>query len=415
MNPYRIVTICDDIFAETGFSNEMKNILFRFAALPEYEVHWLSLQQVGYSRVIPDSAIEDIPTRGAKIISHGLVTDSDRNGLLLKRLYEISPDIMFNVGDPHHFVEPINMKKIFPFFFIGYTTLDGLPIPPSWRPIFENIDFPICMTEWANYEFLKAGFKMGGYVHHGVNWEWWQTTEEERLRAKKRYGLEDYVIFGNWDSNQFRKQDSLLLRAWAKTNPESKKMKLFLCKDSNCRLGNNLEQLIEQYGIPRETVILPEDISPTNTKKFFDAAEPPSKHREECRLFDVYVSATAGEGFGKCALEAHALGIPVIIGDHTACSEVSEKGSILIPVKSYYRPRDSVKGVDLSIIDEDKLAEAIVYLYNNKEERRELGAIGREFAKQFDYDEVIFPAWKEMFKRFNPDTVIANELLRLTE
>lgn len=412
MNPIKIMTVSDDIFAGTGFSEEMKNILFRFAALPEYEVHWVSLQHTGYSYPVTDSMIPDIPSRGATIWKHGATGNADQ--MIRHHFAKIKPDIIFNVGDPHHFMEYIWMRQKEAFTFIGYSTLDGIPLHPSWKKIFDQVDVPMCMTEWANYEFLKAGWRMGGYVHHGLDWNWWQTNDMRKRKLKTKYGLEDYTIFGNWDTNQFRKRDSALLRAWKLANPEGKKMKLFLNKDSNCRLGNNLEALIEQYDVPRETVILPEDLSPTGEKKYFDQAEPPIEHKTMCELFDVYVSATGGEGFGKCSLEAHGLGIPTIIGKHSACQEVNAKGSVLIPVTGYYRPRDEVKAVDLALIDEEKMAEAIVYLYNNPEERNELGAVGRDFAKEFDYDTKIFPAWKDVIGRINPDVMIANELLKIT-
>jgi glycosyltransferase involved in cell wall biosynthesis len=129
-------------------------------------------------------------------------------------------------------------------------------------------------------------------------------------------------------------------------------------------------------------------------------------------LFDVYVSATGGEGFGKCSLEALSLNMPVIITDYAASTEVCAKGSILVPKVGTYRVMDQYKSVDLALIDEDKLAEQIVYLYNNPAERKELGLIAREWAAEFDYDTKVAPAWLDVLDRVNPDVVLANQLLR---
>ena len=127
---------------------------------------------------------------------------------------------------------------------------------------------------------------------------------------------------------------------------------------------------------------------------------------------DIYVSSTAGEGFGKGPIEAMSMNKPVIIGKHSACQEVCERGSILIPVTGYYRPRDSVKVVDLALIDEDALTDAILYLYDHPEEARELGIEARKWAQGFNYDTHILPAWRDVLSRINPDVILADSLLK---
>lgn len=413
MNKTRIMTVCDSIYAGTGFSEEMRNIMFRIASLPEYEIYWMSLQHTGYPIDIPDTMFPDLPKKGITIKILGGAVGPLGYDSFVKHFNSIKPDIVFDIGDPHHFLPQINYKRKEPFTFLAYTTLDGLPIYPPWKKIFDEVDVPIAMTNWAYKAFMEAGCKMSGFVHHGVNWQYMTANPERRAKLKKHFGIdENCIIFGNWDANQFRKQDPALLRAWKKVHPERKNMKLFLNKDTNCQMGYNLYNLVEQYNIPRETVIFPEDLSPTGDKKYFEMADEPVHHKEMCELFDVFVSATGGEGFGKTSLEALSLGLPVIITDYSACSEVCEKGSILIPHSGVYRDKDSAKVVDLALIDVDKLTEAIIYLYNNSAERQELGLEAREWAKEFDYDTKVFPAWQDVLSRINPDVILANNLLR---
>lgn len=302
MKKTSIMTVCDNLHAGTGFSEELRNIMYRLVQSGGYDVYWVGLQHCGYGFDVPDTVFKDLTPAGATIKQlagvggGGMGFDSFK-----KHYYTYLPDIVFIIGDPHHFIPYIDFKNYEAFTLMAYTTLDGLPLYPPWKNMFKDIDVPICMTEWAYKAFHDQKYKMNAYVHHGVNWQYTATNPERKVQLKKKYGIDpSTIIFGNWDTNQFRKRDDALLRAWKKTRPETKNMKLFLDKDSNCRLGNNLNTLIEQYDVPRDTIILPEDISKNKQKKFFDIADEPEYHKEICELFDVYVSATGGEGFGKC-------------------------------------------------------------------------------------------------------------------
>ena len=414
MNKTRIMTVCDDICAGTGFSEEMRSILFRLA--DEYEIYWVSLQHTGFPEKAydTDEKFPDLPGRGNSITQLGGMGLGANPGFasFQRWFHKYKPDIVWNIGDPNHFLDYVKFKKFEPFTFIAYTTLDGLPLYPPWKELFDYIDVPVCMTEWANREFTQNKYKMAARIHHGVNWNWWATNEERKQKLKRHYNLEDYVIFGNWESNQFRKRPNALLKCWKEAHPERKNMKLFLDTDTNARMGNNLHYLIEQYDVPRETVIFPEDLSPIGEKKYFDQAMPLEEHKRMCELIDVYVSTTGGEGFGKGPLEAMSLNIPVIIGKHSACQEVCEKGSILVPVNGYYRPRDQVKVVDMALVDEEKFTEAILYMYYHPDEREELGIEARNWAKEFDYDTKTIPSWRDLLSRVNPDVILANNLLR---
>jgi glycosyltransferase involved in cell wall biosynthesis len=414
MNKIKIMTVCDNLHAGTGFSEELRNIMYRLVQSNEYEVYWVGLQHAGYPFDVPDTAFPDLKPTGATIKQLGGVGGSDLGFEVFTKHYSrFNPDMVFIIGDPHHFYPYIRYKSKEAFTLVAYSTLDGLPLVPSWKEIFDGVDVPLCMTEWANKEFQAEGFKMGGYIHHGVNWNQMTTNPDAKIKLKRSLGLDpDCIIFGNWDTNQFRKRDDALLRAWKKCRPETKNMKLFLNKDTNCRLGSNLHNLVAQYKIPRETVIFPEDLNPKKERKFFDVSDDPIQHKRMLDLFDVYVSATGGEGFGKCSLEALSLNMPVIITDYAASTEVCAKGSILVPKVGTYRVMDQYKSVDLALIDEDKLAEQIVYLYNNPAERKELGLIAREWAAEFDYDTKVAPAWLDVLDRVNPDVVLANQLLR---
>lgn len=412
----KLMVVSDDIWTGTGFSEELKHVLFRLVQSGEYDVYWVGLQHVGHDVEVPDTMFPDLRHTGATIRMMSGVGPPELFGLraFKPNFDRVAPDLVLLMGDPKHFAPYVKAKKEMSYPLAVYTTLDGVPIHPSWKEIFSGVDIRICMTEWAMLEWEKAGIPMFGYVHHGVNWQWMTTNKMEKLKVRRAYGIpDDMRLFINWDTNQYRKNFPALIRSWKNFRPESKKALLYLHIDTNCHLGWNIFDLIEQYKVPRKTILLPQDIY--GYRKRFEQAESIEFHKSIIQMGDIYVSTTMGEGFGKTALEGLSLGMPVIITDYAASTEVCEKGSILVPTydgsAGRYRPHDRIGSVDRAIVNEEKFVEAMLRLYDNPEEATELGIQGRVWAKEFDYDTEIIPAWLDVLGRINPDVLLAAEVL----
>lgn len=423
----RMLVISDGPFSGSGFSEELRHILFRLVQTGQFEVFWFSLQHVGYPFDINDSMFEDIPHKGAKITILG---HRPRNIELFgaehfpKHWATVSPDFVLFMGDPRNITPYVigNPEKMDPtgslkqrlgFPLYMYVTLDGLPVHPMWVPALKQINALIAMTEWAQVEYMKAGLSPA-FIYHGINWQWWKTNDNERLALRKKYGIPlDCTIVMNWEVNQHRKRQDALLRAWRDTHPETKNMKLILYTDWQMgnSLGWDLEELIIQEGVPRNTILSPLQLQ--KSPKFWEVPERPETLLEIAKLGDFYISATSGEGFGKCGLEAMSLGMPVIITDYAASSEIHKKGSILIPITGTYRMQDRMRSVHAGLIDEHKMAEAIEELYYNNKKRMELGIEAREWARNFDYDTQIVPQWVNLLlNEINPDEIMLRELLK---
>jgi len=407
----------------TGFSEEMRNIAYRLVQSGEYEIYWLGFNYVGLPLDYPDSIFSDLPHTGATIkglCGYGPGQLFGLNGFK-NNFYKYNPDFYLAMGDPKVF-EPYarwryETKTKFPF--VAYTTIDGVPIHPSWKPTFSQINIPLAMTEWGMNQYQKAGIPMAGYIHHGVNWEWMARSRESKRRARKIFGIdEETVLFMDWNTNQYRKRIDALLECWKAFKPETKNAKLFLYMDSDMtephkQMGWHLEDLMKQMDIPRETVLLPEDVF--KRRKYFESAEDIDFHKMVISMADILVSCTSGEGFGKVFLEALSLGIPIICPYYSSLPEVCEKGALLIPLydgpAGHYRVQDAVRSVYGGIVNQEKFVEAMARLYDHPDEREELGAQGREWAKDFDYDTQIIPGWMNILGSVNPDVIYAQELL----
>lgn len=423
---YRIMVITDGPFSGTGFSEEAKNIFYRLVQTGKFEVIWFNVNSIGAPVDVPDTVFSNIPHKGATIKVIGNRGNALNFGapLFQKHYMTYNPEIVFFMGDPR-IIEPYISEKLptnlkdrfhFPLFF--YCTLDGLPIHPKSKSL-QKVNVLIAMTSWAQMEFVKLGLQPAA-IHHGVNWKWWSSNAKTKAMLRRKYRRvipEDCTLFITWEVPQHRKRIDALLRAWKAFKPETKNAKLLIYGDWDMGegLGWNVEDLIEQYDVPRSTIISPVQL--TGTPKYWGVAEPIERVRDIARMGDIYVSTTSGEGFGKCPLEAMSLGIPVIITDYSACSEVCAKGSILVPTyegqAGRFRWHDKIRGVEGGLVNEEKFTEAMLYLYNNPEERIRLGKQGRRWAREFDYDTKIVPLWLALFEQVAPEKVLMRELLQL--
>jgi len=412
----KIMVISDGPTSGTGFGEELRHLVFRWVQMG-HEVIWLSLQHFGCPTDYYDFMFPDLPHKNAKVkIIGNWGNPKDFGSRIFPRHYtEYTPDVVLLMGDPYLLDKYVPLKKRMGFPLIHYITLDGLPIPLRWLDKLHVPNLLVTMTDWARQEYAKLGIN-SVTIYHGVNWEWWSTTKENKMKVRQKYNIpEDCVVFINWEVNQHRKRLDALLRCWKQFRPETKNAKLLLWTDFWCRLGWDLEPLIKQLGIPRETILSPKDL--TGKDKLWEMAEPVTTTKEIAMLGDVYVSTTSGEGFGKCMLEAQALNMPIIITKYSSTPEVVGNAGILVPSyrgqKGRFRWHNSVRSVEGAVVNEKLFTEGLYRLYDNKEERVKLGLLGKEHSKQFDYDKVIVPRWLSLFKQINPDLILAKELLEI--
>lgn len=101
-------------------------------------------------------------------------------------------------------------------------------------------------------------------------------------------------------------------------------------------------------------------------------------------LMDIFVLPTYREGIGASILEASAMEKPVIVSNTGGCPEAVDDGKtgILVPVRN-----------------SEKLAEAIIYLFENSEKAKEMGKNGRmKIIKEFD-ERLIFKRIEKEYER----------------
>ena len=105
-------------------------------------------------------------------------------------------------------------------------------------------------------------------------------------------------------------------------------------------------------------------------------------------IFEVYAAPSRIEGFGLSLIEAICAGVPAIVSDIAAFTEVCDNGKYVLSFRSE---------------DEQDLAGKLRYALDNRDEMKRLGKIARQYARHsFSIENML----KE-YERFQEEVLIA--------
>jgi len=102
----------------------------------------------------------------------------------------------------------------------------------------------------------------------------------------------------------------------------------------------------------------------------------------------LFVFPSLEDGFGMVVIEAMASGLPVIVSENTGAKDCVREG---------------VDGQVVPIRDSEALAEAMQYMYDNPEERKQMGENAQAYIRsnftEDDYGERIFSKYQAMISQ----------------
>lgn len=135
------------------------------------------------------------------------------------------------------------------------------------------------------------------------------------------------------------------------------------------------KEIFKKYGVENNVMFLGERID-------IDELYP---------LMDIFTLPTHREGIGAAILEASAMEKPVVVTNTGGCPEAvdDQKTGILVPLRNA-----------------DKLAKAIIYLFENLETAHQMGKAGREkILREFD-ERFIFDRIKKEYDRLIKEKIL---------
>jgi glycosyltransferase involved in cell wall biosynthesis len=203
-----------------------------------------------------------------------------------------------------------------------WVPVDHEPTPPLVTEFFlRSGAIPIAMS--------RFGERMLGrldplYVPHAVDVDVYKPHDREAVRKATGISKDAFVV-GMVAANKgrpSRKGFSQALQAFKQFADKHDDAYLYLHTTLNPDVaqGENLPALVDALGIPRDRVAFADQYS-----MLFDPL-PADAMAGVYSMMDVLLNPSTGEGFGIPVLEASACGVPSIVTDFSAMSEVCGSG-----------------------------------------------------------------------------------------
>lgn len=287
-----------------------------------------------------------------------------------------SPDVLFTLGDPWMFELVPQIADLCTTTWISYLALDGYPLPSEWANWIASCDIPVVFSPWAQSLVAAATKLRPEMIPHGVD-----TTAfapSDKTAAKSALGIDsDTFVVGCVAANQQRKNLPALIRAFSFLARRETNALLYL--HTQPQGFWDIPELLGRFGVQSKSKLTPPS---ANGQLALSDAELVRLYN----AFDVLCLPTMAEGFGLPVLESQACGVPALVTDFAASTElVANPVQLLKPKSTLIMNR----GLEQAVVDEAEIAAKLDYFYNRRQDLPLLGGQCRRFAQRFDWSELI--------------------------
>lgn len=340
-----------------------------------------------------------------RLVACDSYNDNFGEDILANLIRNEKPDILFTLGDPWMTEYIPEMEERKTVAWVSYFPIDGYPVPLNWHRWMQNADIPVVFSKFS-FDLVKDIIGRNPiFIPHGVDTDTFKPLSDTQAIKKQILGFDDKFVVGTVARNQPRKNLPALIKAFAKFVKNKDDAVLYMHTQIR-DVGWNIDELVNRFDIQ-------DKVYSTNQ---FNALSGMKDYQlnEIYNTFDLFALPTMAEGFGLPILEAQSCGVPVLVTDFSACSELVVDRSELIKVK------DTLimgRGIEQAIADTDDLAQKLGYFYNdwkkkNSVKKHALGKQGREKAESMSWSKInsefinlikiIEPQAKEIDKTIKP-------------
>jgi glycosyltransferase involved in cell wall biosynthesis len=275
-------------------------------------------------------------------------------------------------------------------------------LPPSWVELLRMVDVPIAMSRYGRRIAANCGIACD-YVPHGVDLGVFAPSDD-REEAKRLIGADGSFVVLSDSRNQPRKLLPRLLDVFARFASGRPDALLHLHTDPSDEFARSptysydVRADIRQLGIERQVRFSPgfsmrqgAGLSLESLAGYYRAA-------------DVHLSASSGEGFGLPTLQAAAAGAVPMAGAYSASLELVDGHGEPIAIAGW---SETEFGIRRGLIDVDDAVARLERLYDDRELLRERSARSREFARAYDWANVI-GMWDDLLRSLGRPRVRAH-------
>lgn len=269
------------------------------------------------------------------------------------------------------------------------------PMPPNTIQALQAFGArPIAMSRFGEDQMRQRGFDCM-YVPHAVDTNLLRPQPEAGVEVRKALDVpQDAFVVGMVANNQgvapSRKAFPEMFHAFGVFHDKHPDAILYLHADAlGLNQGLNLVALAKTYGIDEHVRWVNQD------KYWFGEIE--TRHMGYMySALDVLACPSYGEGFGIPIIEAQSCGVPVIVTDWTAMTELVGPGW-LVDGEPHYAPGSASQWKKPAI---SELVDRLEKAYEMRDDP-ELRLASRKFALQYDVDKVFDEYWLPVLDRLS--------------
>ena len=338
---------------------------------------------------------------------------------LANLLKEESIKTVISIGDPWDVMGLVDIKKQFPFTWIGYTPVEAVPYPryiqivkepPQYLDVaflMQHMDSIVTYSEFGRTAvsgMLKNAFadqsgrtpRDVDRIYLGVDTKVFKPSAKAESR-KFFQGVvgEETLLFSCMKVNSMRAGFDSLISAWAKYLDLAKKADPVLAENSKLYLHTAIEggrydikMLMNAYGVENSLLLNP-GVKPGES---FPESDITDIHNAS----DIVLSTARAEGFGLNILEPLSCRVPCIVPDYGCPSEYGGEAVMRVPVAARFTPEFAV--TEFTIVDVDRMAQIMLALALDPEARVRMGSIGRQIAGSLTW-EAFIENWAGMMEK----------------
>jgi len=275
------------------------------------------------------------------------------------------------------------------YFPIDGDTADGL-LPPSWVDLLRMVDVPIAMSRYGQRVASDCGVACD-YIPHGVDLGVFYPPAD-REQAKRDVGADGRFVVLSDSRNQPRKLLPRLLDVFARFAKGRPDALLHLHTDPADEFARSptysydVRADVRHFGLGEQVRFSPGFTMRNGGGLSLDELAA------YYRAADVHLSASSGEGFGLPTLQAAAAGAVPVAGAYSASLELVEGHGEAVAIADW---SETEFGIRRALIDVDDAAARLGRLYEDRELLRERSAQSHEFARDYDWTNVV-RMWDEL-------------------
>lgn len=320
------------------------------------------------------------------------------------------PEVVLTIGDMWNlwYITDPNLCKTRRFFqWCSYVPADGEPLngglPPGMKDIVEDVDIPVAYTEYARQACLKTCMDQETRrkmftIYHGVDTNLFKPPDPAARRAvRERYGIGDKFVFLTVCRNQSRKNVPEMFRAWKAfiEDPEFAGKAIFWPHmHFEDPMGWRIGDILDILSLRNNSIMYYDQVAYSRSEFHL---MPDKELAELYQIADAFI-LLSGEGFGLPTFEAMATGLPCILLDYAASSELGADGRAeMVPVHGSMTWTGSHL-TQRPIPDIERVKQSMAKVYRDADYRQSIARKGHEFATKFTW-EAVGKQWSALFNR----------------